>query len=89
MKRRIIEKVWIDDTSVYAQTTDGQIAYYQFANWPSLQHASQAQREDFFLSYSGIHWPQIDEDLSFEGMFANANICNRTQYEDSVVYLQN
>lgn len=88
MKTMIIDKVWIDETSVYAQTKDGQVAHYPFALWPSLQCASQEQREDFYLSYSGIHWPQIDEDLSFEGMFANAQMCNRTPNENSVVYLQ-
>lgn len=88
MKTMVIKKVWIDETSVYAQTKDGLVAHYPFKLWPSLQRASQVQREDFYLSYSGIHWPQIDEDLSFEGMFANANMCSRTPNENSVVYLQ-
>ncbi|MBQ0073754.1 MAG: DUF2442 domain-containing protein [Prevotella sp.] len=88
MNTKLIEKVWIDDTAVYAQTKDGQIASYSLELWPSLLHASKAEREDFYLSYSGIHWPQIDEDLSYEGMFANSNLCSRTPTEDSVVYLQ-
>lgn len=88
MNQMHIDKVWVDDTSVYAQTTDGQIASSHFDQWPSLRLATQSQREDFYLSYSGIHWPQIDEDLSFEGMFANAKICERTPCEDSVVYLR-
>lgn len=81
-----IEKVWIDATSVYAMTTDGKIAKYDFEQWPALRCANEAQRKDFYLSYSGIHWPQIDEDLSFEGMFANANLCQRTATEDSVFF---
>lgn len=88
METLYIDKVWVDDTSVYARTKDGKIAHYQFDRWPSLLHASQSQRKDFYLSYSGIHWPQIDEDLSFEGMFAEVNMCNRTAGEDSVVYMQ-
>lgn len=36
-----------------------------------------------YLSYTGIHWPQLDEDLSFEGMFAYAGIGKRTETEDS------
>lgn len=83
----IIQKVWVDATSVYAMTTEGMVAKYDFAQWPSLEKATNEQREDFYLSYSGIHWPQIDEDLSFEGMFAHANLCTRTQNEDAVVYL--
>lgn len=83
----IIKKVWVDTTAVYAMTTEGTVAKYDFAQWPSLEKATNEQREDFYLSYSGIHWPQIDEDLSFEGMFAHANLCQRTQNEDAVVYL--
>lgn len=88
MKPMIIQKVWVDDTAVYAETKEGKVAHYKFDRWPALLYASQAQRENFYLSFSGIHWPLIDEDLSFEGMFANANMCSRTPDENSVVYLQ-
>ena len=46
------------------------------------------QRADFYLTYSGIHWPHINEDLSFEGMFASAGLCERTMTEDSVCYTE-
>ena len=85
--QRFVEKVWVDETRVYARTRDGLVASYPFAMWKRLQSASQAQREDFYLSYSGIHWPQIDEDLSFEGMFSHAGLCDRALKEDSVCYL--
>ena len=39
-----------------------------------LANATDAQRRDFYLSYGGIHWPQIDEDLSFEGMFEDHDL---------------
>lgn len=84
----IIKEVWVDNNAVYAKTTDGKIASYLFAHWPTLKNATQAQREDFYLSYFGIHWPQLDEDLSFKGMFAEANLCEHTVAEDSVVYLE-
>lgn len=37
---------------------------YVFSEWPKLANATKEQREEFNLSYSGIHWPQIDEDLN-------------------------
>ena len=64
-----IDIVWIDDHAVYASTTDGIVASYDFNRWLRLRDASPEQRVQFELSYSGIHWPTIDEDLSFEGMF--------------------
>lgn len=54
--------------------------------WKRLANATQKQREAFTLSYSGIHWPEIDEDLSFEGMFASCGLCSLTANEDSVTY---
>ena len=69
-----IAKVWVDDTHVYAETTDGLRASYAFSDWTRLAHATDDQRRDFYLSFSGIHWPQIDEDLSFEGMFLDNHL---------------
>lgn len=86
MQKQRIEKVWIDDVAVYARTVDGLTASYPFARWKRLANATQEQRADFYLSYTGIHWPQIDEDLSFEGMFSDAGLCVRTVGEDAVYY---
>lgn len=69
-----IAKVWVDDTHVYAETTDGLRASYAFSDWTRLAYATDEQRRDFYLSCSGIHWPQIDEDLSFEGMFLDNHL---------------
>ena len=86
MSRSRVIKVWVDQHAVYATSEDGRTASYQFADWKRLRMATPVQREDFYLTYSGIHWPQIDEDLSFEGMFANAGLCSRTESEDSVYW---
>ena len=72
MNRSDISRVWTDATHVYAETKKGERAGYAFSTWPRLANATDEQRRDFYLSYFGIHWPQIDEDLSFEGMFRDA-----------------
>jgi len=36
--------------------------------YPRLQNASAAQRANFEIMPMGIHWPDIDEDLSVAGM---------------------
>lgn len=84
--RHLIDRVWVDDTRVYAKTKDGLVASYPFAMWDRLKNATPAQRENFYLSYTGIHWPQIDEDLSFEGMFSHAGLCQRSLEENTVCY---
>ena len=78
MKEIIVTRVWVDATKVYAETADGLLASYELSSWPRLARASDSQRQDFQLSYFGIHWPQIDEDLSFEGMFLDNHLINAT-----------
>ena len=87
MDRKYIARVWVDDHAVYAETSDGLRASYEFAQWPRLRNATATQRQAFELSYGGIHWPDIDEDLSFEGMFHDAGLCDITPSEDAVCYL--
>ena len=36
--------------------------------YPRLQRASAAQRQNYEIMPMGIHWPEIDEDLSIAGM---------------------
>lgn len=84
--RHRIAQVWVDDMHVYARTEDGLQANYPFTMWKRLNNATTEQRQQFYLSYTGIHWPTIDEDLSFEGMFADAGLCERTPTEDAVYY---
>ena len=85
-KKHRIQRVWVDDTRVWALTEDGLTASYPFSMWKRLTNATPDQRPNFYLSYTGIHWPDIDEDLSFEGMFADAGLCERTPTEDAVYY---
>ncbi len=85
--KRYISKVWIEDGKICAETKDGLVASYSVGQWPRLSAVTAEQLNDFHLSYTGIHWPQIDEDLSFEGMFNAAGLCERTESEDSICYL--
>jgi hypothetical protein len=82
---RIID-VWTDDVRVYARTEGGLVASYAFDSWERLKKATPAQRNDFYLSFSGIHWPQIDEDLSFTGMFISSGLCEIDTTEEVFYY---
>lgn len=84
-----IQQVWVDENGVHARTEDGLQASYPFAAWKKLANATTVQRQNYYLSYTGIHWPEIDEDLSFEGMFAQAGLCQHTETEDSVYFTHN
>ena len=64
-----IEKIWLTDTAIWVRTTDGREAHEEFEDYPRLRYASREQREGYVSDEVGIHWPELDEDLSFEGFF--------------------
>lgn len=64
-----IEKIWLTDEAVWIRTTDGRQACERFADYPRLREATLSQRENYKADNYGITWPDIDEDLSFDGFF--------------------
>ena len=59
---------------------DGRTISVPLAWYPRLLSASPSQRENWQLSAAGygIHWPDIDEDLSTEGLLRGAPAPRRT-----------
>lgn len=68
-----IERIWLTDDAVWIRTKDGREACEYFAEYPRLKYASPEQRANFKADDFGINWPDIDEDLSFEGFFLTKN----------------
>ncbi len=68
-----IEKVWLTDDAVWIRTVDGRESSEHFADYPRLKNATIKQRANYTVDAYGINWPDIDEDLSFEGFFQTKN----------------
>lgn len=64
-----INRIWFDHESIFIQTSKGEVASHPLAWFPRLLNATKEQKENYTLSPMGIHWEEIDEDLSFEGFF--------------------
>ena len=64
-----IEKVWLTETAVWIRTDEGKEACELFADYPRLRYATKEQLVNFTIDEFGIHWEELDEDLSFEGFF--------------------
>ena len=64
-----IEKIWLTDEAVWIRTADGKEACEKFNDYPRLRYATKKQRANYEADEYGIHWRDIDEDLSFEGFF--------------------
>lgn len=64
-----IDKIWLTETAVWIRTTEGKEACENFSDYPRLKNATRQQRENYTCDSIGISWPDIDEDLSFDGFF--------------------
>ena len=60
---------------------DGRTITVPLAWYPRLYNASPAQRKNWCIAGGGygIHWPDIDEDLSTEGLLRGAPAARSTQ----------
>jgi hypothetical protein len=68
----LIESVEIDDERLSVRLSDGRLLSTPLAWYPRLHGASASARRTFRLigGGEGVHWPEVDEDLSLEGMLA-------------------
>jgi hypothetical protein len=55
-------------TELAVTLSDGRKIVTPLDWYPRLTRATAAQRENFEIMPMGIHWPEIDEDLSIAGM---------------------
>lgn len=57
-----------NDGRMWLQLSDGRTLGVPLAFFPVLESATPDQRAGFELSPRGIHWDELDEDLSLEGL---------------------
>jgi hypothetical protein len=65
-----VSDVRFDDERLIVDLMDGRTIAVPLAWYPRLLHASPEQRQAWENAGAGygIHWPEIDEDLSTEGL---------------------
>ena len=59
-----------DDHTMWVELTDGPALGVPLAWFPLLLNATPAQREQVELSRVGLHWGNLDEDISIAGLLA-------------------
>jgi hypothetical protein len=66
------ESVFFSEDSLTVRLDDGRSLSVPLAWYPRLLHGTQAERENYELigEGEGIHWPELDEDISVEGLLA-------------------
>ena len=66
------QDVSVSDESLTVDLVDGRSVSVPLAWYPRLTHAMPTERENWRLigRGDGIHWPDLDEDISVEGLLA-------------------
>lgn len=61
-----INKIWFDHQYIYGIDENG-IEYKQSLLWyPELNEASMWEKQQFHIGFKGIHWRNLDVDISFD-----------------------
>jgi len=69
------------DDSFIVELDDGRTLGVPLAWFPRLLHATPAERKNFHLSRAGIHWEELDEDVSVAGLLAGQADMTRVRAE--------
>lgn len=66
----LAENVEFTDNDMVVSLVDGRKVFIPLVWFPRLANATKSQLENFELlgDGEGIHWPEIDEDLSVTGL---------------------
>ena len=62
--------VRFDDDSMWVELSDGRTIGVPYAWFPRLLKATRRQREGVEIGRFGLHWEDIDEDISIAGLLA-------------------
>ncbi len=73
------KEVSVTDDELIVVLADGRRIAAPLAWFPRLVNATDEQRSNFELlgEGAGIHWPDIDEDLSVEGLLRGSRSASR------------
>ena len=62
--------VTFDADTFAVELSDGRTLRVPLVWFPRLLHATSLQRSQFEISQRGLHWDELDEDISVDGLLA-------------------
>jgi hypothetical protein len=65
--------VRFDEYTMWVDLTDGRTIGVPLAWFPRLLNATEEERRQVVLSRLGLHWEQLDEDISVVGLLAGGD----------------
>ena len=74
IKETKVQHVDVSDESLSMDLADGRTVSVPIAWYPRLLHGTAKERNNWLLigSGEGIHWPDLDEDISVENLLAGS-----------------
>lgn len=75
------KNVKFDKNTMWVELVDGRILGVPLAYFPRLLQAKESQRKKFEMSGggTGLHWNELDEDISVKGLLMGIGDRTRTQ----------
>jgi hypothetical protein len=70
-------RVEFDEDQMWVFLDDGRTLGVPLAWYPRLLNGAPADRAKVWISPSGLHWDELDEDLSINGLLAGLGALNR------------
>ena len=64
------KSVRFDENSLWVDLSDGRVIAVPVAWFPRLMRATPEQRAKVEISPMGLHWDELDEDVSVNGLLA-------------------
>ena len=61
-----ITEIWFDGDYIYGRDDGGRIMKQSLLWYDALRTATDEQRSQYSIGFTGIHWRNLDEDISFE-----------------------
>ena len=61
-----ISKIWFADDRIYGLTDDGRELWQSLLYYRRLRNATDDEPANYEIDDEGIHWYDLDEDVSFE-----------------------
>ncbi len=66
--KKIVD-IKFESDKIIGITENGEEVAQSLIWYPRLRNATPAQRQNYTIGLDGIHWREIDEDISFESFF--------------------
>lgn len=62
----VVKKLWFADDRIYIETDDERTLWQSILYYQRLKNATDKERNNYELVAFGIHWDDVDEDVSYE-----------------------